>query len=410
MLKHNKKEFTLIDDQKLVYEKALELARKSTELNKNVFIVEGGPGTGKSVVAINLLSELTSKGDNVRYITKNAAPRKVFEAKLAGVFNATRIRNLFSSSDIFYNAEINSYSTLIVDEAHRLNKQGGFYGNVGENQIKEIINASKFSIFFIDEDQRVTVKDIGRKEYIKEIASELGVNIFEDQLPSQFRCNGDDGYLPWLDNILQIRETANEILESINYDFKIYDDVSLMHNEIISLNKQNKRSRMVAGYCWKWISKNNPNLKDIVIGAYKATWNLTKHGQVFLIHPESVTEVGCIHTCQGLDLDYVGVIVGPDLIVRNGKIITDGTKRASTDRSLWGLTQQLRNGEPNALVTADMIIKNTYRTLMTRGMKGCYIFCTDPETQQYFKERLSKNSNTTVQYGSKSGESISFDK
>ncbi len=410
MLKNNKKEFTLIDNQKLVYEKALELARKSSELNKNVFIVEGGPGTGKSVVAINLLSELTSKGDNVRYVTKNAAPRKVFEAKLAGVFSATRIRNLFSSSDIFYNVGANSFNTLIIDEAHRLNKQGGFYGNVGENQIKEIINASKFSIFFIDEDQRVTVKDIGRKGYIKEIASELGVNIFEDQLPSQFRCNGDDGYLPWLDNILQIRETANEALVSINYDLKIFDDVGLMHNEIILLNKQNGRSRMVAGYCWRWISKNNSNLKDIVISDYKATWNLTKHGQVFLIHPESVTEVGCIHTCQGLDLDYVGVIIGPDLVVRNGKIITDGAKRASTDRSLWGLREQIRRGEPSALDTADMIIKNTYRTLMTRGMKGCYVYCTDPETQKYFKEKLSKNSDITVRYGSKSGESVSFDK
>jgi len=409
MLKNNKKEFILIDDQKLVYEKALELARKSTESNKNVFIVEGGPGTGKSVVAINLLSELTNKGNNVRYVTKNAAPRKVFEAKLAGVFNATRIRNLFSSSDIFYNAEANSFNTLIIDEAHRLNKQGGFYGNVGENQIKEIINASKFSIFFIDEDQRVTTKDIGRKEHIKEIASELGANILEDQLPSQFRCNGDEGYLPWLDNTLQLRETANETLDKINYDLKIFDDVSLMHNEIIHLNRQNNKSRMVAGYCWKWISKKNPSLKDIVISEYKATWNLTKHEQIFLIHPESVTEVGCIHTCQGLDLDFVGVIIGPDLIVRNGKIITDGTKRASTDRSLWGLTQQIRKGDPDALVTADMIIKNTYRTLMTRGMKGCYIYCTDPETQQYFKEKLSKNSSTNIKYGSNSEESLSLD-
>lgn len=412
MLKHNKKEFTLIDDQKLVYEKALELARKSNELNKNVFIVEGGPGTGKSVVAINLLSELTSKGNNtrnVRYVTKNAAPRRVFEAKLSGVFTATRIRNFFSSSDNFYKAERNSFDALIVDESQRLNLKSGMFKN-GENQIKEIINASRFSIFFIDENQRVTTKDIGRKEYIKEIASELGTNIIEAELPSQFRCNGDDGYLPWLDNLLQIKETANETLEGIDYDFKIFDDAGSMHDEIIRLNKHNKKSRMVAGYCWKWISKNNSDLKDIVIDDYSATWNLTEHGQAWLVHPKSVTEVGCIHTCQGLDLDYVGVIIGPDLIVRNGKIITDGTKRASTDRSLWGLTQQLRNGEVNALVTADMIIKNTYRTLMTRGMKGCYIYCTDPETQRYFKERLSKNPNTTVRYGSKYSESISFDK
>ena len=409
MLKHNKKEFTLIDDQKLVYEKALELARKSTELNKNVFIVEGGPGTGKSVVAINLLSELTNKGDNVRYVTKNAAPRRVFEIKLSGVFNPTRIRNLFTSSGNFYNAEKNSFNTLIVDESHRLNLKTGMFKK-GENQIKEIINASHLSIFFIDENQRIETSDIGRKEYIKEIANELGADIYEAELPSQFRCNGSDGYLSWIDNILQIKETANDTLEDINYDFRVFDNPAILHEEIINLNKENNKSRIVAGYCWKWISKNNPTLKDIIINDYQATWNLNKHGQAYIIHPDSVSEVGCIHTCQGLELDYVGVIIGPDLIVRNGRVLTDGTKRALTDRSLWGITQDIRNNKPEALLIADMIIKNTYRTLMTRGMNGCYIYCTDSETQQYFNERLLKNSKTTVRYGSKSGESVSFDK
>jgi uncharacterized protein len=409
MLKNNKREFTLIDDQKLVYEKALELARKSTELNKNVFIVEGGPGTGKSVVAINLLSELTSKGNNARYVTKNSAPRRVFEIKLSGVFTTSRIRNLLSSSGNFYNAEKNSFSTLIVDESHRLNLQTGMFKK-GENQIKEIINASYFSIFFIDENQRIETNDIGRKEYIKEIALELGANIYEAKLPSQFRCNGSDGYLAWVDNVLQIKETTNENLEDINYDFKIFDNVSMMHKEIIKRNSKNNKSRMVAGYCWNWVSKKEPELKDILIDDYSATWNLEKHGQAWIIHPNSVSEVGCIHTCQGLELDYVGVIIGPDLIVRDGKVITNGRERASTDRSLWGITQQIRNGERDALATAEMIIKNTYRTLMTRGMKGCYIFCTDSETQQYFKDRLSKKSNINVQYNSKSEESISFDK
>lgn len=411
MLKNNKKEFTLIDDQKLVYEKALDLARKSTELNKNVFIVEGGPGTGKSVVAINLLAELTNKGGNVRYVTKNAAPRTVFEAKLSGVFTATRIRNLFSSSDIFYNAEINSFSTLIVDEAHRLNKQGGFYGNIGENQIKEIINSSKFSIFFIDEDQRVTTKDIGRKEDIKRIAEELGVKVLESKLPSQFRCNGSDGYLEFLDGALQIQDQiVNDTVEGLNYDFKIFDNPSLLHKEIILKNNINKRSRMVSGYCWKWVSKNNQNLNDIIIGDYSAKWNLRVHGGLWIIHPNSINEVGCIHTCQGLELDYVGVIIGPDLIVREGKIITDGTKRASTDRSLWGLTQQIKNGEQNALDTADMIIKNTYRTLMTRGMKGCYIYCVDSETQEYFKNLLVHKDSGASYRGIPTGVSLNIDK
>jgi len=411
MLKNNKKEFTLIDDQKLVYEKALELAKKSTEINKNVFIVEGGPGTGKSVVAINLLSELTNKGKNVRYVTKNATPRKVFEAKLTGVFTTTRIRNFFTSSDIFYNAEINSFDTLIVDEAHRLNKQGGFYGNVGENQIKEIINSSKFSIFFIDEDQRVTIKDIGRKEDIKQIAEKLGVNVHEGKLPSQFRCSGSDGYLEFLDGALQIQnETVVDSIDDLGYEFMVFDDPSLLHNEIMKKNDIDKSSRVVAGYCWNWVSKRNKDLFDINIGNYSVKWNLNEYGSLFAIHKDSVSEVGCIHTCQGLDFNYVGVIIGPDLIVRNGRIITDGTKRASTDRSLWGITQDIRNGNSDALSSADMIIKNTYRTLMSRGMKGCYIYCVDPETQAYFKNKIDHKKNK-IRYGDiASGVSLNFDK
>lgn len=412
MLKKNKKEFTLIDDQKIVYEKALQLAKLSNSKNKNVLIVRGGPGTGKSVVAINLLSELINKrvDNNVSYVTKNSAPRRVFQVMLAGVFTQTRISNLFRSSDSFLNIEPNIFDTLIIDEAHRITKQGGFMGNLGENQIMELIKAAKFSIFFIDEDQRVTLKDIGRESEISDWAKKLGANVSFMELASQFRCSGSDGYLPWLDNLLQIKETANETLEDIDYDFKIFDDVRLMHDEIIRLNKHNKKSRMVAGYCWKWISQSNPILKDIVIGDYSATWNLKEHGQAWLVHPASVTEVGCIHTCQGLDLDYVGVIIGPDLTVRKGKVITDPTKRATTDRSLRGLNKMIEENSIEATKLADSIIKNTYRTLMTRGMKGCYLYCTDPETQQYFKERLSENSNKNIKYGSSSGESINLDK
>jgi DUF2075 family protein len=355
MLKRNKREFTLIDEQKTVYEKALELARKSAASNKNVYIVEGGPGSGKSVVAINLLAELTSKGKNVRYVTKNSALRKVFEAKLSGVFRPTRIRNFFSSSGGFYNTEKDEFDVLIVDESHRLNLKSGIFKK-GENQIKEIINAAKFSIFFIDENQRIETRDIGSKELIKEIAQKIGANIYEDILPSQFRCNGDDGYLAWLDSVLQIKETANETLEGINYDFKVIESPEILHNLIIEKNKTNNKSRVVAGYCWDWISRNNSSFYDIVIKEYKAKWNLNEHGQAWIIHPDSVNEVGCIHTCQGLDLEYVGVIIGPDFVVRNGKIVTDGTKRARTDRSLWGITQKIRNKEPEALATADTII------------------------------------------------------
>lgn len=410
MLEGNK-EFILIDDQKIVFETALSLAKESSEQNKNVLIVEGGPGTGKSVVAINLLTELTKRGDVTQYVTKNSAPREVYQTKLSGKFTKTRIANLFSSSGSFYDLEPNTFDSLIVDEAHRLNAKSGLFSHLGENQIKELINASKLSIFFIDEDQRVTLKDIGKKSEIIRWAESLGATVTSIPLASQFRCNGSDGYLAWIDNLLQIRETANDSLDDINYDFEVIDNPSLLHKKIIELNKEKNKSRLLAGYCWKWISKKNAELKDIVIGDYKATWNLNSHGQSWIIHPDSVSEVGCIHTSQGLELDYVGVIIGPDMVVRNGKIVTDATKRANSDLSFKGIKNRLKENPEEAKKMADMIIKNTYRTLMTRGMKGCYIYSVDPETQQFFENHSNNQiSNSTIYGNASNGASFSIDK
>lgn len=389
MLQGNQ-EFVLIDDQKLVYETALKLAGEATDEVKNVLIVQGGPGTGKSVVAVNLLVELTNRKQVVQYVTRNSAPRKVYEAKLTGKLSRSRISNMFTSSGSFVDLEPNTFDSLIVDEAHRLNAKSGLYGNMGENQIKELISAAKFSVFFVDEDQRVTLSDIGEVAGIRRWAKSMGAQVTELELDSQFRCNGSDGYLAWLDNVLNIRATANVDLDDLDYDFKVINSPTELHHIILGKNQPNNKSRMVAGYCWKWPSAKDPNAYDIEIGDYKARWNLKDDGQAWIIKPNSASEVGCIHTCQGLELDYVGVIIGPDLVVRDGKIITDATKRASSDRSVSGYKKMLKENPLQALAVGDMIIKNTYRTLMTRGMKGCYIYCTDPETQEYFRQALQK--------------------
>lgn len=389
MLKGNE-EFIMIDEQKLVYETALSLAKKSSKTKKNVLIVEGGPGTGKSVVAINLLVAITKLGLNTQYVTKNAAPRSVFEAKLSGSLKKSQISNMFTGSGSFIGTEQNIFDALIVDEAHRLNEKSGMFKNLGENQIKEIIESSKCSIFFIDEDQRVTWHDIGRKEEIKKWAENAGATIQYLKLESQFRCNGSDGYLSWLDDMLQIEETANKTLEGIRYDFRIVDSPNVLRDLIFEKNKINNKSRLVAGYCWDWISKRDKNLKDIKIPEYKfeMKWNLTSDGNLWIMAPESVNEIGCIHTCQGLEVDYVGVIVGEDLVMRDGKVITNPSKRARTDASLKGYGRDSVTNPTEAKEKADKIIKNTYRTLMTRGMKGCYVYFVDKETEIFFKNKL----------------------
>ena len=380
-------EFLLIDDQKLVYETALELARHSKTGSKNVLIVNGGPGTGKSVVAINLLVELTRHKLVTQYITKNSAPRAVYEAKLVKSMTKSRISNLFVGSGQFTESKRNEFDALIVDEAHRLNEKSGMFQNLGENQIKEIIHAAAFSVFFLDEDQQIHWKDIGDNSEILRWAGFHGAEVTELDLASQFRCNGSDGYLAWADNTLQLRETANPTLEGANYAFTVCDSAAELRELIKAKNQPHNRARMVAGYCWDWISKKSKHAYDFDLdgGKFRARWNLSEDGMLWILKPDSVEEVGCIHTCQGLELDYVGVIVGPDLFVRDGKVTTDGAKRSKNDSSMKGYKGLLKKNPIAAREKADRIIKNTYRTLMTRGQKGCIFHSTDPETNAYFK-------------------------
>ncbi len=380
-------EFVLIDDQKTVFEGAVAAALAASSANPRVVVVEGGPGTGKSVLAINLLVTLIAKGLVCKYVSRNAAPRAVFQARLTGSLTKSKYESLFSGSGSFRDIPADSYDVLIVDEAHRLNEKSGFYGNEGENQIKEIIASAKCCVFFLDEDQRVTLKDIGSAAAIQGYADSRGAAVEQHVLASQFRCSGSDGYLAWLDHTLDIRETANTTLSTGEYDFRVFDSPNELHQEIEVRNSGNK-ARMVAGYCWPWLSKKNPSAYDITIGAdYRRRWNLDKDGSLWIIAEDSISEVGCIHTCQGLELDYVGVIIGPDLIVRDGRVVSVPTARASQDKSLHGLKAFAKADPDRAASEADLIIKNTYRTLMTRGMKGCYVYCTDQETREFFKGR-----------------------
>ena len=389
MLKGNE-EFIMIDDQKLVYETALAGAKRAGDDQKNVLIVKGGPGTGKSVVAINLLVGITKTGLVGKYVTKNSAPRTVYRAMLAGNMKGSDISFLFDSSGSFYQSDSNAYDVLIVDEAHRLNERSGIYSHLGENQVKELINASKFSVFFIDEDQKISTKDIGSIDEIEKWAKKYGANVRQMDLKAQFRCKGSNGYLAWLDNTLQVRETANVYLGRDDFEFVILDNPAEMRDIIYNLNRENNKARMLAGYCWNWVSKKKQSIHDIVFSefGFSHRWNLEKDGMRWIISPDSVSEIGCIHTSQGLELDHVGVIVGKDMVARNGKIVTDFQQRAKTDKSLSGIVQMHNKNPQEANFLADKLIKNTYRTLMTRGMKSCYVYFVDAETRDYFEERV----------------------
>ncbi|MFA5727189.1 MAG: DUF2075 domain-containing protein, partial [Saccharofermentanaceae bacterium] len=383
-------EFIMLDEQKVVYE---EILSKSLECmadkKKRTVIVKGGPGTGKTVVAINLLAKLTNEGLFVQYTSKNSAPRNVYAKKLTG-HKKSSISNMFKGAGSYIDAEASIVDTIICDEGHRLTAKTQLGPKIaGDNQIKEIINSSLCSVFFIDESQRVTLKDIGTVNEIKKWADQLDSQVIEMELLSQFRCNGSDGYLAWIDETLEIRETANFDMKDIDYDIKIVDSPNEVRNLIIERNKVRNNSRILAGYCWEWLKaqQNNSEYHDIKIDDFEMSWNLG-NSSTYAIDEKSVDEIGCIHTSQGLEFDYVGVIIGDDMRYENNHIVTDFTKRAKSDQSLMGIKKLYNENPEKALTEADEIIKNTYRTLMTRGMKGCYVYCTDNKLAEYLKKCL----------------------
>ena len=399
-LMEGNQEFTLVDEQKVVLERALHLARTTPDDEKRVLIVHGGPGTGKSVVAINLLVQWLQEEEMTMYVTKNAAPRAVYESKLTGTMTKSEYSNLFTGSGSFTTAEANTFPLLVVDEAHRLNEKSGLYKNLGDNQVKELIHAARVTVFFLDEDQRVTLQDIGSRAEILEHADALGASVDEMELRSQFRCNGSNGYLAWLDHVLQIRESAHTRLDQLdyNYDFRVVPSPNELRALIERRNETEGPARLVAGYCWDWVSKKDPAAYDIHLPDhdFQMRWNLTTDGSLWLVKPDSINEIGCIHTAQGLELDYVGVIIGKDLVVRDGEVITQPEERARYDSSIRGYKKWLKEDPAQARSHARRIILNTYRTLMTRGLKGCYLYCVDEETQAYFQGLVSDESQPSL--------------
>ncbi len=393
MMIDGQKTFNLIDDQIVANNTIVDRAKKAAKLGKkSVIIVRGGPGTGKSVIALNVLAEMASMNKPVFHATGSSAFTKTLR-KIAG----SRASHLFKYFMDFPDTKFkeNEVPVLICDEAHRIRSKSNSIYTPREfrsdmPQVEQLIRAAKVSVFFIDDYQVVRPNELGSSKLIRETAERLGAEVFDFELKTQFRCNGSDGYLNWIDNTLVIRDTANvQLTKNEKMEFKIFDSPEELDAAIRKKNEEKPNSaRLVAGFCWKW---SDPRLDgtlvdDVVIGNFKRTWEAKKpvkgapEAALWAHDPRGIDQIGSIYTIQGFEFEYVGVIFGKDLVYDQGKGEWAGHPENSAD-------SVVKRSKETFLQN----VKNTYRVLMTRGMKGCYVYFLDKDTKEFVQSRINHN-------------------
>lgn len=372
---------------------------------KRTIIIKGGAGTGKSVVAINALGQMINNKEaghrlNAVYVTANAAPRTLYTEELVdGDFTKSTIEGLFKYPTVFCRVGEDAYDCSLVDEAHRVfDFKGGVGIKKGTHVLDDIIRASRVSVFFIDSDQAVTTTDFATIDRIKDAAERMHSKVIEGnelELKTQFRVTGGEMYISFIKSFLGYHEDIISYHPD-KYEFRVFDSASEMMEAIIEkddLYNQNHtvsgKCRMVAGYTYEWISKGKYRDSfdyDIILdsGSFEAKWNLRCNevgsSYSWLNDPSSVKEVGCIHTCQGLDMNYCGVIIGKDLQYKDGSLQYCKNQIAKSDT-----TSGIRKSDD---VIAAKLIRNTYYVLLTRGMLGTYVFCEDEGLREHLKEML----------------------
>jgi hypothetical protein len=385
-----KSEYVLLDEQLVVYEKVMAAAQRGFhDRRKTVLIVKGGPGTGKSVIAMNLLGDLSRRKYNTQYATGSRAFTQTLQ-KVVG----SRAGVQFKYFNSYLGAEQNVVDILICDEAHRIRETSDDRFNrakrTGEPQVEELIGAGKVSVFFIDDRQVVRPGEIGSADYIREHAERSGAKILEYQLEAQFRCAGSDGFVRWVENTLGIARTANALWEgSEGFDFRIMSSPLELDSAIREKAAAGYSARVTAGFCWKWSKPltDGTLVEDVVLGEYRRPWNAKSDtGRVakgipkealWATDPRGIDQVGCVYTAQGFEFDYAGVIFGNDL-------------RYDFDRGEWvGHPECSQDGRvKRGGVRFLELVKNVYRVLLSRGMKGCYVYFMDRDTERFVRSRM----------------------
>ena len=391
----NTKAFSLIDDQIVAKNAIMDKIRKLEKFeDKSVIIVKWWPWTWKTVIALNMLAELAKTNYKVFYSTKS---KSLMSWILDQLPRWSDWKKLFTNLNSFVPAdcEENAIDVLLVDEAHRIEKSPNnrFTPSAKRTdmpQIDTLIRASKIWVFFIDDMQPIRPKEIWKSDMIREAAMKFWCIIEEVELKSQFRCNGSDNYLDWLESILY-NKTVSSFFTEEDYDFKVFDSPEDLYSEIVKKNNQEWiTARLTAWFCWPWSSKLDENwnlVKDVHIWNFAMPWethmDISKPPQWYpkwyewAYKPDGIKQVWCIYTAQWFEFDYVGVIIWLDLTYNH--------------HIEWLETNIAATRDPTLIWKQwfDWYVRNIYRVLMSRWMKWCYIYCTDPETREYFKRMVN---------------------
>ena len=383
--------YVLLDEQLVVYERVLATARRGfDDRRKTVLIVRGGPGTGKSVIAMNLLGDLSLGGFNAQYATGSRA----FTETLKNIIG-TRGSSQFKYFNNYAEADVNAIDVLICDEAHRIRETSSNRYTPKEKrstkpQVDELLDASKVCVFFVDDRQAVRPGEIGTADYLRGRAEAQGCAVLDYRLEAQFRCAGSDAFVNWVNNTLGIEPTANILWQDDErFEFRIFESPETLDAAIRRKAAEGHSARLTAGYCWPW-SNPRPDgtlVEDVVIGDFRRPWNARPDAgrlargipkaMLWAHDPGGLEQVGCVYTAQGFEFDYVGVIVGTDLVYDPDRSEWVGHPKRSFDTTL-------RRGRDRFTE----FVKNTYRVLFSRGLKGCYVHFMDLETERFVRSRV----------------------
>ncbi|WP_254711780.1 DUF2075 domain-containing protein [Streptomyces sp. TRM64462] len=389
-----REQFVLLDEQRVAYETVMRAVRKAAQADrKEVVVVTGGPGTGKSVIALSLLGELYRQGRTAIHATGSQSFTKTMR-KVAGA-RKREVQDLFKYFNSFMTAERNALDVIVCDEAHRMRKtSANRYTPAAHRsdkpQVEELIDAARVPVFLLDQHQVVRPGEMGSVKEIRDAASAKGLPCTVVELDSQFRCGGSDAYLQWVLRLLDLEEGGPQTWEP---DGKMEVLVAETPQEMEDLLEHKRASgygaRISAGFCWKWSKETRPGAplpNDVVIGDWERPWNVygdrgvagAPPSALWATDPAGFGQVGCVYTAQGFEYDWSGVIVGPDLVWRGERWVVN--RDASKDPAF-------KRSTPDSDV--DLLIRHTYKVLLTRGMMGTVIYSTDAETRQKLSELVS---------------------